>query len=183
MNDTICTQNELNKAAVRINMEMDLPFQLHARFVSPSTPDSAYQLKDGDLGMDIPDYLMGMPYNVFRGLVAHALTGDAQYLEALDDYTSTPSFLVHGQLLLRDRLDIHPPRQERDLKACFYRVCRANRLQIPEPLLGWSRRLESDYLESTTLRAIVFNSRLAHKSREELDAIMLGILQSWEGYI
>lgn len=181
--DMICTQQELTKAANRVGIEMDLPFKIDARFVSPSAPDSAYQLKDGDLSMDIPDYLIGMPYDVFRGLVAHALTGSAQYLEALDDYTSTPSFLVRGQLLLRDRLDIHPPRQERDLKACFYRVCRANRLQIPEPLLGWSRRLESDYLESTTLKAIVFNSRLAHKSREELDAIMLEILESWEGYI
>ena len=182
--DMICTQQELNKAATKVSLDLDLPFWIDARFTSPMTPDSTFSCdEDGVLHMSIPDFLEGMPYDVLRGLVAFIISGNDRHLEPLDEFTSTPSFLIHGQLLLRDRLDIRPPRQERDLKACFYRVCRANHLSIPEPMLGWSRLLDGDFLESITLRTIVFSDKLAHRGREELDDMMLGILESWEGYI
>lgn len=182
--DMICTQQELNKAATKVSLDLDLPFRIDARFTSPMTPDSTFSCdEDGVLHMSIPDFLEGMPYDVLRGLVAFIVSGNDKHLEPLDEFTSAPSFLIHGQLLLRDRLDIRPPRQERDLKACFYRVYRAEKLNIPEPLLGWSRLIEGDILESVTLRAIVFNARCAHYSRQELDSMMTEVLKTWEGYL
>ena len=114
--DMICTQQELNTAATKVSLDLDLPFRIDARFTSPMTPDSTFSCdEDGVLHMSIPDFLEGMPYDVLRGLVAFIVSGNDRHLEPLDEFTSTPSFLIHGQLLLRDRLDIRPPRQERDL--------------------------------------------------------------------
>lgn len=160
---------------------------INAYYCQQVSPEIRISVYSDTMTIALPDYMQPIPEECMEALVNYALTPQTErtgdQLGSIETFIGSSAYRRKNQELMTVRLNLIPPRKDRDLVASFCRVERELGLDIDRPVLGWSDRIpkKKSYFVCRSLDLIAVNTRYCTKdvSIEDLDNLMRSAVKDY----